>query len=166
MRRFRQGTGIFSTGGGLYKLAATHGNMQCESCHGSTHCEYPSTEPNDNVQSILLQGYSGMVAECSACHLRPLPVSDNGGPHGLHTIGQIYVHTHIKAAKANAEACAVCHGKDYRGTVLSKTFTDRSFATTGRDKKTYAKGEMVGCYDCHNGPGGGKVKSGQVNHAN
>lgn len=146
---FRQGTGIFSTGGGLYKLAATHGNMQCESCHGSTHCEYPSTEDNDNVQSILLQGYAGMVAECSACHLRPLPVSDNGGPHGLHTIGQIYVYTHIKAAKADAEACTVCHGKDYRGTVLSKTFTDRSFTTTRSNKKTYAKGEMVGCYDCH-----------------
>ncbi len=93
-----------------------------------THCEYPSTEP-----------------------------SDNGGPHGLHTIGQIYVHTHIKAGKADPSACTVCHGKDYRGTALSKTFAARSFTTTGRYKKTYAKGDIVGCYDCHDGPGEGEL---------
>jgi len=151
---FKQGTGIFSTGGELYKLAATHGKMQCESCHGSTHAEYAASESNDNVQSILLQGYAGAVAECSACHLRELPISDNGGPHGLHTIGQIYVFSHIRAAKANPKACTICHGKDYRGGMLSKAFTDRSFFTAKRSKKVYAKGDMVGCYDCHNGPRG------------
>ncbi len=151
---FKQGKGIFSTGGKLYKLAATHGNLQCESCHGSTHAEYATSESNDNVQSILLQGYPGTVAECSACHLRDLPISDNGGPHGLHTLGQIYVYTHTKAARANPRACTACHGKDYRGDMLSKAFTDRNFLTTGRNKKVYVKGDMVGCYDCHNGPRG------------
>ncbi len=147
---FKQRTGIFSTGGGLYKLSATHG-MRCESCHGSTHCEYPSTEPNDNVQSIMLQGYAGMVAECRACHVKAMPFSDNGGPHGLHTIGQLYVNTHFKAAPADPSPCKVCHGTDLKGTVLSKTFTDRSFTTTGQKKQTYAKGDIVGCYDptCH-----------------
>jgi len=145
---FRQGTGIFSTGGGLYKLSATHG-MQCESCHGSTHCEYPSTEPNDNVQSVMLQGYAGTVAECRVCHVNAMPFSDNGGPHGLHTIGQLYVYTHFKAAQVDTSPCKVCHGTDLKGTVLSKTFTDRSFTTAGKSKQTYAKGDMVGCYDCH-----------------
>ncbi len=146
---FRQADSMFSTGGALYKLAATHGGMQCEACHGSTHAEYTSTEANDNVQSVLLQGYPGTLTECTTCHQRAMPVSDRGGPHGLHTIGQIYVYTHAKAAKTDPAACTVCHGKDYRGTVLSKAFTDRIFTTTGKYNKTYAKGDLVGCHDCH-----------------
>ncbi|MCK9294713.1 MAG: hypothetical protein M0P70_06475 [Desulfobulbaceae bacterium] len=148
---FRQTTSIFSTGDTLYKVGATHGNMQCEACHGSTHAVYPTTEANDNVQSIQLQGYPGTVAECSVCHLRELPVSDNGGPHGMHTIGQLYVRTHARAAKADPEQCTVCHGEDYKGTRLSMTFTERSFRISqGKKKIEYDQGEMVGCYDCHN----------------
>lgn len=151
---FRQTTSIFTTGPALFKIGATHGNMQCEACHGSTHAEYASSEDNDNVQSIKLQGYAGTIAECTVCHLRELPQSDAGGPHGLHTIGAPWIHTHNRPAKAAPEACTVCHGKDYRGTRLSRTFTARSFRTTGPELKLFAKGEMVGCYECHNGPGG------------
>ena len=148
---FREAESIFSTGGALYKLGATHGNMQCESCHGSTHAEYATGEANDNVQSSHLQGYPGVIAECSACHLWSLPLTANGGPHGLHTIGTIWLYTHIAAAKNNLKDCAVCHGEDYKGTRLSMTFTARRFSF-GPIRKTYAQGEMVGCYDCHNGP--------------
>jgi len=149
---FRHAISIFSTKSSLYKIGATHGNMQCESCHGSTHAEYATSEANDNVQSIQLQGYPGMIAECSVCHPGKLPLSDTGGPHGLHTIGQTYVKAHIRAAKADPGACTVCHGKDYRGTRLSMTFTARNFRTAGKKKIKYTKGQMVGCYDCHNGP--------------
>ncbi len=151
---FRQAPSVFSTGDTLYKLGATHGTTQCEACHGSTHAEYPSSEANDNVQSIRLQGYAGELVECSVCHLRELPMSDNGGPHGLHTIGDIWVYTHTKAAKADPTACTVCHGTDYRGTRLSRTFTARTFRTTGPTPKVYAKGDVVSCYDCHVNPPG------------
>ncbi|TWJ33105.1 multiheme c-type cytochrome [Geobacter argillaceus] len=151
---FRQATSIFSTGAALYKLGATHGAMQCEACHGSTHAEYATSEANDNVQSTQLQGYPGTVAECTVCHLRELPQSDAGGPHGLHTLGQGWVYTHTRAAKADPQACTVCHGKDYRGTRLSRTFTTRSFHSTGQDLKVYAKGQTVSCYDCHTNPPG------------
>ncbi|HEY6009095.1 MAG TPA: cytochrome C [Geobacteraceae bacterium] len=151
---FRQTTSIFSSGDALYKLGATHGGMQCEACHGSTHAEYATSEANDNLQSTQLQGYPGTIAECSVCHLRELPQSDAGGPHGLHTLGQVWVYTHTKAAKAAPEACTVCHGKDYRGTALSRTFTARSFRSFGPDPKVYAKGQTVSCYDCHTNPPG------------
>lgn len=151
---FRQMTSMFSSGQKLFKAGATHGNLQCEACHGSTHSEYASSEENDNVQSINLQGYAGTIAECSVCHLRQLPQSVSGGPHGLHVIGQIWVNTHTRAAKADPESCTVCHGKDYRGTVLSRAFTARSFRNTGSEIKTYDKGDLVGCYDCHDAIGG------------
>jgi hypothetical protein len=146
---FRQAEGIFSTGPALYKNGATHGNVQCEACHGSTHAEYTTSEANDNVQSTQLQGYAGMVAECSVCHPSEMPVTDNGGPHGLHTIGQIYVNNHAASAKADPEQCTTCHGKDYRGTKLSRTLTDRSFWTVGLNKKVYAQNDVVSCYNCH-----------------
>ncbi|HZV80828.1 MAG TPA: cytochrome C, partial [Geobacteraceae bacterium] len=151
---FRQTASVFSSRSSLYKMGATHGAMQCEACHGSTHCEYPSSEANDNVQSTELQGYAGTISECSVCHLRQLPQSDAGGPHGLHTIGQVWVYTHTRAAKADPQACTVCHGKDYRGTALSRVFTARSFRSTGPGQKVYAKGQSVSCYDCHTNPPG------------
>lgn len=150
---FRDAESIFSSGGVLYKAAGTHGNAQCESCHGSTHAEYATSEANDNAQSSLLQGHSGVVAECSVCHLMALPVTHDGGPHGLHTLGQLYVLTHGKGAKSRLQACAVCHGSDYRGGMLSRTFTARRYVFLMPPwKKLYGKGEVVGCYDCHRGP--------------
>ena len=146
---FRNATSIFSTGPSLYKAATTHGGMQCESCHGSTHAEYESSEKNDNVQSMVLQKYPGVIAECSACHTATMPVSDDEGPHGLHTVGKAYLLEHDSAARRNPEACAVCHGKDFRGTKLSRTFTRRKLFDEHRKRVIYSKGEEVGCFDCH-----------------
>jgi hypothetical protein len=150
------GSGIFSTGAYLYKYAAGHGNLQCESCHGSTHAEYASSEPNDNVQSIRLQGHAGQMTECSACHLI-VPVTARGGPHGLHTIGQTWIYAHMYYARQDLAYCAGCHGADYRGTPTSRTATDRSFTVTrtatdtrGFRTITFQKGTAIGCYDCHN----------------
>ena len=146
---FRQSTSIFSTGNNLYKMSSEHGGVQCEACHGSTHAEYPTTEANDNVQSVMLQGYQGTVRECSVCHFISIPVTKNKGPHGLHTIGQIWVFSHARSARQDPEYCTTCHGQDYRGTFLSKTATTRIFRTIWLNKKTFREGQSIGCWDCH-----------------
>lgn len=139
-----------STGLSLYRFSSGHGGLQCESCHGSTHAEFPTSIANDNVQSIALQGHSGTLSECSTCHAT-VPTSTNGGPHGLHPIGASWVNTHQHVADSNgATACQGCHGTDYRGTILSRIKTTRTLAG-----KSFAAGTMIGCYSCHNGPNGG-----------
>jgi nitrate/TMAO reductase-like tetraheme cytochrome c subunit len=71
----------------------------------------------------------------------------------MHPVGQSWVSGHEDVAENNAAQCKSCHGADYRGSVLSKTFTDRTLSVEGRTKN-FAKGHQVSCYDCHNGPGG------------
>ena len=138
-----------ATGFSMYRFSSGHGGLQCESCHGSTHAEFPTSQPNDNIQSIQLQGHAGTLAECSACH-KTVPSTSNGGPHGLHPIGSTWVSQHPNVAERGTAVCQGCHGTDYRGTILSRVRTTRTLA--GR---TFAAGTMIGCYSCHNGPNGG-----------
>ena len=42
------------------------------------------------VRNINLQGHAGVMVECTACHVT-MPDSGNGGPHGMHPIGQGWV---------------------------------------------------------------------------
>lgn len=143
------------SGKSLYRFSKGHGNLQCESCHGATHAEYPSSHVNDNVQSVQLQGHSGTIAECSTCHTTVPTGTTNfsKGPHGMHVVGQLAVSAHEKVAESNKASCTACHGSDYRGSVLSKTWAARTLSVEGKTK-TYAAGQMVTCYDCHNGPNG------------
>jgi uncharacterized CHY-type Zn-finger protein len=150
---FRQGEGAFGTGANLYKLSTEHGGMMCEACHGSTHAEGPSSEPNDNVQNITLQGYDGKLTECSACHV-PETVSLDGGPHGLHTVGQAFVSQHGELTDGVTTACASCHGQAYQGSVASRAAHDRVFAAGDFGTVVFARGTQIGCYDCHEGPSG------------
>lgn len=140
-----------SPGISLYRFSAGHGGLQCEACHGSTHAEYATSIVNDNVQSNSLQGHVGMLSECSACHgMSPNTVT--GGPHGLHPFGDAWVSAHHDALEnGGTSACQACHGLDYRGTILSRAQADRSFSTDW-GQKTFARGTMIGCYSCHNGP--------------
>ena len=138
----------------LYRFSFGHGGLECESCHGSTHAEYPSSHLNDNLQTIRLQGHAGVLSECTACH-PSVPSSTTGGPHGLHPIGQSWVSAHgDRAEGGRAGQCRTCHGMDYRGTVLSRAQMSRSFRVED-STKTFAKGAVIGCYSCHNGPNGG-----------
>jgi hypothetical protein len=138
----------------LYRFSTGHGGLQCEACHGSTHAEYTSSYDSDNIQSNEIQGHAGTLAECKACHTR-VPVSATGGPHGLHTIGnQAWVNQHGSYAENNRQACAYCHGANYRGSPLGTTKAARRFTIEGR-RVSYTAGQQVTCYDCHNGPGGG-----------
>lgn len=135
----------------LYRFSKGHGGLQCEACHGATHAEYPSSHLNDNLQSIALQGYAGTIRECSVCHAK-VPLSVNGGPHGMHTIGASWVSAHgDRVESSGPAACAYCHGKDYRGSALSQVKVARSY-NTERGLRSFVAGQAVGCYDCHNGP--------------
>ena len=150
--RFATNPDTPAPGVSLYRYSTGHGGMQCEACHGSTHAIYPSSHAEDNLQSIAVQGHEGTVAECTACH-DTVPTTTTGGPHGLHSVGQSWVGGHESAAKSDLTKCAVCHGSDYKGTFLSKTFSARSFSTEW-GTKTFSAGHAISCYDCHNGPNG------------
>ena len=43
----------------LYRFSVGHGGLQCSACHGSTHAEFPSSHPNDNLRNIGLAGPCG-----------------------------------------------------------------------------------------------------------
>jgi hypothetical protein len=132
----------------LYRFSVGHGGLQCSACHGSTHAEFPSSHNNDNLRNIRLQGHSGVLAECTACHTNS-PSTVTGGPHGMHPVGTNWISGHQNAAESNSSRCRACHGTDYRGTVVS-----RMFATRTLSGHTLFQGAIVSCYDCHNGPGG------------
>ena len=133
----------------LYRYSAGHGGLQCAACHGSTHAEYPASHANDNLQSVRLQGHVGTLAECNACHTASVPATVSGGPHGMHPVGASWVEAHGDAAEdGRASQCTTCHGADYRGTELSRTFANRTM-----NNRTFFRGQQVGCYTCHNGPG-------------
>jgi PKD repeat protein len=134
----------------LYRFSIGHGGLQCSACHGSTHAEFPSAHPNDNVRNMTLQGHVGVMSECTACHTTS-PSTITGGPHGMHPVGQTWVSAHQSAAQANRTQCQPCHGSDYRGTVLSRMQATRTLSAFG--SKTLFRGAIIGCYTCHNGPG-------------
>ncbi len=89
--------------GQLYRFSGTHGGIACESCHGSPHAEWPARiASNDNVTAIQIQGHTGEIAECGACHLAGLSPG-LGGPHGLHNVndpGWMSQHGYLPAAQS------------------------------------------------------------------
>jgi hypothetical protein len=148
--RFATNANTPVTGSSLYRFSKGHGNLQCESCHGATHAEYPSSHSQDNALSMDLQGHTGPVVECTACHTT-VPTTVTGGPHGMHTTGSAWVSAHQNAAKSSTADCVACHGADYRGSPLSKIYVAKTFNVEG-GAKTFPAGHNMNCYDCHNGP--------------
>lgn len=148
----------------LYRFSKGHGGLQCEACHGSTHAEFPSSHTNDNLRNIELQGHAGVTAECATCHGTSFDSMDNllkyangaKGPHGLHPMNQTWAtgHHDLINAYGGLSACQSCHGKDYRGSELSRVQGDRSFnlGTEHGGTVKFYRGATVGCYSCHNGP--------------
>ena len=132
----------------LYRFSVGHGGLQCSACHGSTHAEFPAAHPNDNIRNIQLQGHAGVTVECTACH-STVPSTANGGPHGMHPIGQNWVSGHHdQIGSVGLASCKNCHGTDLRGTELSRAQADRNLGS-GR---VFFRGATIGCYSCHNGP--------------
>ena len=149
--RFATNPNTPAQGISLYRFSKGHGDLQCEACHGSTHAIYPAHKA-DNLLSEGIQGHSGTISECSACHTS-VPNTTTGGPHGMHPVGDTWVKNHEDVAEKNAAQCKVCHGADYRGSALSAMWTTRTLKVE-HGNKTLAKGHKVSCYDCHNGPKG------------
>jgi hypothetical protein len=137
----------------LYRFSKGHGGIACEGCHNSTHAIWPNPDDlhNDNVASRQVQGHTGTLVECSACHGAGTVALGLNGPHGMHVVNDSRWARdgHGDVAERNRSACAACHGTNYRGTVLSRTAATRSWSS-----RTVPKGTPVGCYDCHNGPNG------------
>ena len=135
----------------LFRFSTGHGELQCESCHGSTHAIFPSANDNDNVLSEELQGHRGTVAECDVCHTS-VPRTADGGPHGMHAVSQWWVDEHGDHVEASGkQQCTACHGADYRGSPISKVTEPRVFAIESGEI-SYEAGQEAGCYDCHDGP--------------
>jgi hypothetical protein len=148
----------------LFRFSHGHGGLACSACHGSPHAIYPTSERNDNLQSQAIQGHIGTVSDCSSCHQNDSSHTRtiNGGPHGMHGIGNWWVKEHHDHAK-NENACKACHGLDLKGGVLSEALGPRTLNTEkGGPTITYWQGQRVSCYDCHNGPN----ESNSVNKAN
>ena len=146
----------------LYRVSTGHGGVMCEGCHGSTHAEWPTANPNanDNVASNQLQGHSGYIAECQVCHEptdESLPLGNNG-PHGMHPVADLEPNLgengvdngtnftpdnrwnlRHKNYRNDGPGCQSCHGQDLKGTVLSRTADERT--VTCKDNK----GSLPGC---------------------
>lgn len=144
----------------LYRFSAGHGGVKCSGCHGSTHAEFPSAFPNDNVISINHQGHAGMLVECDVCHGSQPTNSASGGPHGMHYLGQPWVialpsestpHARAFGGGSNNPQCQSCHGTTYTGSVLSRMQKDRTINAHDFGVRSFWRGQQVGCYDCHNG---------------
>jgi len=64
----------------------------------------------------------------------------------MHSVDQQWASSH----EVPRAACQVCHGTDYRGTVLSWAQADRTF--NARGTQHFWPGFQIGCYTCHGGP--------------
>lgn len=152
-------------GKSLFRFSKGHGGLQCEACHGSTHAEFPTWSPNDNIASKQIQGHIGKLAECTACHAT-MPQTINGGPHGMHPIGSAWVQRHHNllgdGRGGSIQQCQACHGIDFKGTRLSRAQNDRKLTMEEGGTKSFWRGQTIGCYDCHNGPRGEDEGGGTV----
>lgn len=148
-RRFATASNAPSADHSLFRFSKGHGGLYCSACHGSTHAEFPTAFRNDNVASLQRQGHPGQVSECAACH-GANPATTTGGPHGMHPLA--WVNGHKNPGKTSAN-CRACHGTDFHGTVLSRSFKNQT-----QDGVYFWRGRRIGCYECHNGP----VETGQA----
>lgn len=138
----------------LYRFSTGHGGLQCSACHGSTHAIFPASHGNDNLQSAAIQGHIGTLVECASCHGTE-PNTIDGGPHGMHPVGQVWIDGHKNALDgggASPGQCQACHGPDDRGTILSQSHADRMLDADDFGTKNAWRGYRIGCYSCHDGP--------------
>jgi hypothetical protein len=142
-KRFAEQTNI------LYRNSEGHQGVACESCHGSPHAVWPSREANDNLAAQTIQGYSGMIVECQACHGSGLELNLNG-PHGIHNVNsQAWVDGHENFFENSRQECQECHGLTGDGTMISKAAADRSFTVEDVGIVNIAKGTEIHCGYCH-----------------
>ena len=69
----------------LYRMSKEHGGIYCAACHDSPHAIAPSSQPNDSLKFVALQGHNGPLDTCTVCHATQ---PDGAGPHGT-TLPQV-----------------------------------------------------------------------------
>jgi hypothetical protein len=143
-----------AAGFSLYRFSDGHGGLQCSACHGPPHAIAPTRWQNDDLQAEQLQGHVGTITECSVCHTGLEDNQFSSGPHGMHPSTAAWANgKHGDFAESNLSNCRACHGSNDRGTVLSLAQDTRSYSNEF-GTRTYERGNLVGCYDCHDGPDG------------
>jgi hypothetical protein len=158
----------------LYRLSKGHGGVMCEGCHNSTHAIWPNQNPfaNDNIAATQIQGHSGSIVECIACHSETDFSADGrlratlDGPHGMHAVGDTWFANggHEDIAEDREDECRACHGQNGEGSVLSVMATTRTLQCDDEDDDeggnvasvcnggataVFNKGHQVTCHDCH-----------------
>ena len=135
--------------GTLYRFSKGHGSVLCQGCHGSTHAEWPVADAlaNDNIASLELQGHTGVIRECGACHASGTLPLTLGGPHGMHNVGDSRWANggHGDFYERDPNACRACHGTTLGGTVLARAGADRGWGNI-------KKGDTIACTRCHGWP--------------
>ena len=156
--RFASNADTPSAGWSLFRFSTGHGKLQCEACHNSTHAEYTNkasannNQVNDNLNAIEAQGYAASIRECTVCHTS-MPNSINGGPHGMHNLGESWVKGHHDVFDSTAKStCYYCHGTTSSGSPLAMVKISKTFNIGDSRTKTFAADERVTCWSCHNGP--------------
>ncbi|MFO0981113.1 MAG: hypothetical protein U1E76_05065 [Planctomycetota bacterium] len=138
-----------------YRFSGGHASVACESCHGSTHAEWPIEDPaaNDNVTARQLQGHTGPIIECGTCHAAGTLKLTTSGPHGLHNVNdpRWVDEQHGDFFERDQNGCKACHGLNLEGTVLARVAADRTFAKEHGTIKL-KKGDQVSCTLCHEKP--------------
>ena len=125
----------------LYRVSKGHSGISCQACHGSTHAEWPvlpesgTYVANDNMMAMQMQGHTGKITECTACHTAK-PAHSLGGPHGMHPVGDSrFISGHDNLVGSNSAQCQACHGQTGQGTVLSKVSVNRTVAAAAPLRK-------------------------------
>jgi hypothetical protein len=133
----------------------------CEGCHNSTHAIWPIQNPaaNDNVASNQLQGHTGTLIECDACHAPGSLGLTLDGPHGMHPVNDPdWTENHEDFLDDNSkDTCRTCHGVNGEGTVLSRMAATRTLVCDDEDlprcndngQITLERFEQVSCSVCH-----------------
>jgi hypothetical protein len=152
-KRFAENSGT------LFRNSTGHGGIGCEGCHGSTHAIWPNADAgaNDNIAATQLQGFSGTLITCTACHGSDGPPLTTNGPHGLHPVNDsrwLDEDGHGRFYQTDPDDCRACHGLDLTGTVLARVPVARTFQVEDEGTVSYVKGELVRCDRCHEMPEG------------
>jgi hypothetical protein len=112
----------------LYRFSAGHGGLQLRSVPRLDARRVSRRRTRTTTcKAIALQGHSGVLSDCTACHAS-MPNTVTGGPHGMHPISANWADDHADVVEQGGVLqCRVCHGSDLRGTVLSRALGNRSF---------------------------------------
>ncbi len=133
----------------LYRFSKGHGSILCQGCHGSTHAEWPVADAaaSDNVAAMEIQGHTGVIRECGACHASGTLPLTTSGPHGMHNVGDSRWANggHSDFYERDPNSCRACHGSTLGGTVLARAGADRAWGGI-------RKGDQIACTRCHGWP--------------